>query len=270
MTHAELLDRPEPLKKPFWVSLVLHVAVLGSLTATGLIQGHHLSIGSQTGGGMGAFMVNPVASIPIPNQGGRENPVANDTRSQVPTPPAPKAKAKPVPKAKAPQLDAIPLKSQRAQKHERETEAHPREREIAPQPETNRYREQQTYNPSQLYSSVGSRASSSMYQLPGGGGVGLGDSSPFGEQFGAYANTIRNIIAQNWRPVKSGGTPTVVVTFTIQRNGSIANVKVSRSSGNQTMDFSAQRAVLDSTLPPLPPNFPRNQADVDLTFELGR
>ena len=108
-----------------------------------------------------------------------------------------------------------------------------------------------------------------MYQVPGGGGVGLGDSSPFGEQFGAYANIIRNNIAQNWKPVKSSLSQSVVVTFTIRRDGSIANVKILTSSGNQSLDFSAQRAVLDAQLPPLPYNFPRNQADVQMRFELG-
>jgi protein TonB len=191
--------------------------------------------------------------------------VANDTKSQVPTPPAPKEKAKPIPKVKAPRPDAVPLPSKHAPaKRERERELEP---QIPPQP--NKFRDQQTYNPSQLYSNVGQRASSQMYQVPGGGGVGLGDNSPFGEQFGAYANSVRNIIAQNWRPVKTAGTPFVVVTFTIQRDGSITNVKVSRSSGIQAMDFQAQRAVLDAHLPPLPSNFPRNQADVDLRFELG-
>jgi protein TonB len=258
VAHAEILDRPEPLARPFWVSLTMHVVVLGSLTVSAVVH-PHLKIGSPTGGGMGAFMVNPVASIPLPNQGGRENPVANDTKSQVPTPPTPKEKTKPIPKVKAPLPDAIPLKSEKAQTK--------RQSEVQPQP--NKFRDQQKYNDSQIYSDSGQRASSSIYQMPGGGGVGLGDNSPFGEQFGAYANEVRNIIAQNWKPLKTAGTPAVVVTFTIQRNGSITNVKLSRSSGNQSLDFSAQRAVLDATLPPLPPNFPRNQADVDLRFELG-
>lgn len=261
--QAEVLEQPERLAKPFWVSLTLHVLVMGGLVASRLIDMHHLNIGSPTGGGMGAFMVNPVTTIPLPNRGGAENPVANDTKSQVPTPPAPKEKVKPIPKVKAPPLDAVALPSKHAPAR--------RERELEPQipPQPNKFREQQTYNPSQLYSNTGQRASSQIFQVPGGGGVGLGDNSPFGEQFGAYANSVRNIIAQNWRPVKTAGAPFVVVTFTIQRNGSIGNVKISRSSGIQAMDFQAQRAVLDSQLPPLPSNFPRNQADVDLRFELG-
>ena len=98
-SHADILDRPEPLTVPFWVSLAMHVLVVGGLLASALLGNRtHLNMGSLTGGGLGGVMVNPVSSIPIPNRGGPENPVANDTLSQVPTPPAPKEKAKPAPK----------------------------------------------------------------------------------------------------------------------------------------------------------------------------
>ena len=97
----------------------------------------------------------------------------------------------------------------------------------------------------------------------------LGNNSPFGEQFGSYANIIRQNIAQNWRPTTGGSSSFVMVSFTIQRNGSVTNVKVTQSSGNQTMDFAAQRAVMDANLPSLPAAFPRNQADVEMKFVLG-
>jgi periplasmic protein TonB len=266
-SHADILpshelNRPEPLTKPFWVSMTLHIVVLGGFSAGALLNGNHLNMGSLTGGGMGGVMVNPVASIPLPNRGGPENPVANDTQSQVPTPPAPKEKPKPVPKPKAPPADAIPLKSDRALAK--------RQAEAPVQP--NKYRDQQKDNVSQLYTAGGQRLSSSNYAVQGGGGVRMGDSSPFGEQFGTYANIIRDNIARCWKPASAGRTlnaPSVVVTFTIRRDGSVTNVKVSQPSGIQAMDFSAQRAVLDAQLPPLPPNFPRNQADVEMKFELG-
>jgi protein TonB len=179
----------------------------------------------------------------------------------VPTPPAPKEKIKPIPKIKTPPPDAIALKSERATTK--------RQPEPQVQPQINKFRDQQKYNDSQLYSTPGQRASNPMYQVQGGGGVGIGDNSPFGEEFGTYANIIRDNIARAWKPMKAGGTPSVVVTFTIQRNGSIANVKIATSSGNQGLDFSAQRAVLDAQLPPLPDKFPRNQAEVQMKFELG-
>jgi periplasmic protein TonB len=259
--HADVLERPEPLTKPFWVSLTLHIVMLVGLGAGAWVDRHRIRMGDPNGGGIGGMLVNPVASIPLPNRGGPENPVANDTQSQVPTPPAPKEKAKPIPKVKAPPPDAVPLKSDKALTK--------RMAEAKPQPQVNKYREVQTFDKSQLYSDVGQRASSPIYQMPGGGGVGLGNNSPFGDQFGYYANIIRDNIARAWKPLKSPGVVSVVVTFTIHRDGSVTNVKIATSSGNETLDISAQRAVMDANLPALPDRFPRNQADVEMKFELG-
>jgi len=257
--HADVLDRPQPLTKPFWVSLTMHLVLFGGLAAGAWADRHRITMGDPHGGGMGGMLVNPVATIPIPNRGGPENPVANDTKSQVPTPPAPKEKVKPAPKAKAPPADAIPLKSNKA----------PAKKQAEVQPAPNKFNDKKTYDKNQLFSDVGTRLSSPEYSVPGGGGVGLGNSSPFGEEFGYYANIIRDNIARSWKPMRVSGTPSVVVTFTIHKDGSVTNVKIGTSSGNQSLDISAQRAVLDAQLPPLPDRFPRAQADVQLKFELG-
>jgi protein TonB len=259
--NADVLERPEPLARPFWVSMTLHIVILGGLSAGAWADRHRIRMGDPNGGGIGGMLVNPVASIPLPNRGGPENPVANDTQSQVPAPPPPKEKAKPIPKVKTPPSDAIPIKSDKASVK--------RQPELRPQPE-NTYRDPHPRSENQLYTPGGARTSSPIYQAPsGGGGPTLGNNSPFGEQFGYYANIIRQNIAQNWRPTSGGNSSFVMVTFTIQRNGSVTNVKVSQSSGNQTMDFAAQRAVWAANLPALPSGFPRNQADVEMKFVLG-
>jgi protein TonB len=257
---AHVLDAPQRLTKPFWVSLALHLAFFGALGVQAWDEHHRISMGDPNGGKMGGLLVNPVNTIPLPNLGGPENPVANDTKSQVPTPPVPKEKPKPAAKVKAPPPDAIPLKSNKA--------VPKRQADVQPQ-QPNKYREQQKYAENQLYAPSGPRMSSPLYQLPGGGGVGLGNNSPFGEEFGTYANIIRDNIARLWQPLRTGGTPAVVVTFTIHRDGSVTNVNIATSSGNPTLDRSAQRAVLDAQLPKLPDKFPRNEADVQLRFELG-
>lgn len=248
---------------PFWGSVILHVLVLGGLSAGAFLENRfHLNMGSPTGGGLGGVMVNPVASIPLPNRGGPENPVANDTQSQVPTPPAPKEKAKPLPKEKAPSAKAIALKNDKALKR------------LPDAAQPNKFRDSKQYDQSQLYSNAGQRVSSSTYAMQGGGGVRLGDSSPFGQQFGVYANLIRDTIARNWKTsdlnLRTSALPAVTVKFTIRRDGSVTNVKISQSSGYSTLDDSAERAVDDARLLPLPPQFPRNQADVELRFELGK
>ncbi len=266
VAHADILDDRERLAKPFWGSLLLHVSVAATLFTWGSVSltSHPPLIGDPRGGGFGSVVVNPTATIPIPSKGGALNPVANDTESHVPTPPP---KAKPVPKAKAPEPDAIPLKSRTATKRDSER--------AYSQP--NKWREQQKDLPNQIYSPAGQAVSSPMYNMAGGGGVGVGTNSPFGTMFGWYATQLRDRVAQNWKTADIDPriqiAPAVVVTFTIRRDGSLApnSVKVSQSSGNRALDFSAQRAVYDAApFGALPQGFPRPEATVELRFELRR
>lgn len=63
-------------------------------------------------------------------------------------------------------------------------------------------------------------------------------------------------------------TGSVVVRFTVDRNGAIGAVGVDRSSGYLALDMSAQRAVLlTRALPPLPSDHPDDDLPVRLTFE---
>ena len=106
-------------------------------------------------------------------------------------------------------------------------------------------------------------------------GSGVGTNSPFGSQFGAYAGILRDRVEQNWHTTELNiqTAAPVAITFSILRNGALVpgSVKVSQSSGNRALDFSAQRAVLDAApFPPLPPQYSKNQADIELRFELRR
>jgi len=55
------------------------------------------------------------------------------------------------------------------------------------------------------------------------------------------------------------------------RDGSVRNVHVIQTSGNQTLDYSAQRAIYDaSPFPALPAGYERNDATIEFWFELRR
>jgi len=263
--HADTFDQPEPLKSSLLSSLALHAGIVALLvTYTVVGPSHHESWGDIHGGGMGAVAVSPVASIPLPQRSAAINPVANDTESHVPTPPP---KPKVIPKAaRTPPPDAIPLKSRDAKFKPEKVFSSP-----------NKFREQQHYQPNQLYSTAGQEASSPMFSKPGAGGIGIGNNSPFGTQFGYYATIVQQRVAQNWNTSEIDphltNAPAATVTFTILRDGSVPqnSVKVAQSSGNLSLDLSAQRAVLSAApFPPLPQGFSRSQADVQLRFELRR
>jgi TonB family protein len=65
--------------------------------------------------------------------------------------------------------------------------------------------------------------------------------------------------------------PPVVATFEISRDGSVRAVALLDKSGISSLDFSVQRAILDSNpFPPLPQGFDKDSAKVELWFELKR
>ena len=55
--------------------------------------------------------------------------------------------------------------------------------------------------------------------------------------------------------------------FTITRSGSIQGVMVVRPSGFLALDLAAERALLITRLPELPPQFPNASLGVNITFE---
>ncbi len=263
--RADILDQQERLRGPFVCSVALHVSLLALVLGTALVQARHPhdQWGSLNGGGFGSVTVNPVARIPLPTESGPVNPVANDTPSRAPTPP-PTPKAKAQAKVKAPPPDAIPLPSRNAERR-------PSPAASAP----NKFREQQQDLTNQLYSPSGQRLNSPMIGMAGGGGVGIGNNSPFGTQFGAYADTLRSRVGQAWRTgeLRISSANPVVVTFTILRDGSVPekSVQVRGRSGNAALDISAQRAILDAQpFPPLPAGFGRSSAEVEFTFDYLR
>jgi protein TonB len=264
--RGDILDRPEPLAGSFWAALGLHVAVCAGLVlATWYQAKSHQAWGDIHGGGMGSVAINAVARIPLPARSGPLNPVANDTESLAPTPP-PKPKAQPKVKPKPPEPDALPL-----------LERHPPRRTTPPASEQNKFRAQQQDLPNQVYSPTGQRMVSPMVGLSGGGGVSLGNNSPFGNQFGEYANGIRNKVGYNWKtadlPPNLRTAPPVVVSFTIERDGSVPqrSVRIAQSSGIQALDFSAERAILEaSPFERLPLGWPHDSADIEFHFELRR
>ena len=114
-----------------------------------------------------------------------------------------------------------------------------------------------------------------MIGMAGGGGVGIGNNSPFGTQFGEDANILRSRVGQAWHTgeLRISSANPVVVTFTIMRDGSVPekSVQVKGRSGNAALDISAQRAILDAQpFPPLPSGFTRSSADVEFTFDYLR
>jgi protein TonB len=261
--HVDILEQQERLGRPFIGSILFHTGLAVLIGGVTWVQHQPgLKLGANDGGRGGPVLVTPV-NIPLPNRGGQTNPVANDTKSQVPTPP-PEKKAPQKATPKAPDPTAVPLPSKNSTKKPSWW--------IADKPD--KFREKQKFDSNQLYSKAGQALSNPNMQLQGGGGVGLsGSNSPFGSQFGAYADLLISQVARKWNKPGIGGnaTPKVVVSFTLHRDGTVSDVKITQRSGNQALDYSGQRAIFDAApFPAFPAGLNKNEVGIDFVFELGR
>ena len=83
-----------------------------------------------------------------------------------------------------------------------------------------------------------------------------------------YIERMKTLIGTHWfRPQVAGGISTTV-HFTIDRDGTIRDVKTETTSGNGTFDRAALRAIMEaSPLPPLPFAYTGTFLGVHLTFK---
>jgi periplasmic protein TonB len=260
MPGADILDQRDPLGKPFLGSILFHGALCGLVLVSTVFRPKPIQLGDPTLH-TGSIGVNMVKTIPIPRNEGITNRVANDTKSVVPEAPEPKVAPKPVVKEKLPDPAAIRIPTHEKVKPKR----------IERPATSNPFRPDRLPEPNQVYSRTPQAMVAPEYGMQGTNGVGVGPSSPFGEQFGWYAQQIQDRVSRKWNRADVTSRPhaKATVRFTLLRDGSVQNVQLAQPSGSYTLDTSAQRALLDAApLPPLPPALNRNSITIDLEFEL--
>lgn len=253
----DILDERDPLGFPLAGALLLHAAVVAVLFMGWFWMNRvRETLGDINPAGGPAYAVSPVNNIPIPRHEAPPNPVASDTQSAVPTAPAKQETQK---KPPPPDKDAIEI----ADKLKRQAEKPLHQQQyLQPAP------------PNQVYSQSRPEVSSPMYSAQGGAGqVGIGPNTPLGNnRLGAYAELIRERIAQNWNTngltARMQSIP-AIVSFEIMRNGSVRDIKIVQTSGNPSIDNTALRAVYNSNpLPALPPQASESYISAQFTFNL--
>jgi len=84
-----------------------------------------------------------------------------------------------------------------------------------------------------------------------------------------YLEQMVALIQRNWQQ-NQGVSGATVMKFTITRVGSIEGVAVERPSGFVALDYAAQRALLLTRLPELPPQYPNPNLTLHVTFQYQR
>ena len=249
--------------KEFAASLVLHAIVIAGLIGSGLIfekKGEHWGDANQQAGAVQATMVE---TIPLPPRVApkQDNVLASERPSE--TPPKPHDAAEPPPRA----ID-IPIPAKRPEKKEPPNKIADKPAYAAP-----KIVNPPKVNPDRIQTGQTGGVRIAMQAIQnkvGTSAINVTDQS-FGARFGYYVRQMNQRIAQQWftQTLDSNAqSRRVYMTFRINRDGSPSDVRIVQSSGDQSLDQSAARALqrIDS-FGPLPDEYSGSYISVQYYFE---
>jgi protein TonB len=240
------------------VSASCHGALALVILAWGFFSPAPFQFGDTDGTTGGATTVNVVDGIPLNVPAAPPNPVANPVEHQVPA--APEKPLPPAPEIEVEAPDAVAIAQPAPPKRPPATAV----QKSAPEQKKNEIR-----------STTGAQAASPIFgaQQPTGSGIGMTGTNPFGQGLAWYSEALQRALGESWRRTLSqasgAASKPAIIRFTIQRDGTIRDIQVAESSGNRSVDYTAQRAVLTiSPFRPLPPQLGRSSIVVDIFFQL--
>jgi protein TonB len=250
----------DTLKGGLSFSLIFHAAIAALLVGSVIFQ----HTGDSWGGPGGAITVGVVGSVPAVPMPRPEtettNRVVDESKGlyKAETPPPPPVDATPIPKFeknKPPKYISKPSKVL--------------ENPVKPPPNAVPYGGGGT--PAVPYSSfaLGAGTTQAGMSFNGAGG------GNFGDRFSWYVEAVQRKVSSNWLQStvdpRISFAPRLVATFDILRDGSVANIQITKSSGNPSVDTSAVRAIRDAApMDRLPPGYAGSQVSVEFWFDFKR
>ena len=262
MTTAYANAEDLSLKKFVGYSAALHAGLAVAITVSAFVQYRGNAWGG-VGGTLGGTKVSLVsaAGIPMPKESvvtdsKTVDPTKGLYKEEKPKPPEPKEDA-----TKIPKFD--------------------KEKRLPPSPKSKTF-ESKTPPPDNAvpYGKGGNPDLPTGYSQTPGGSTGVAAQGQGGGDFGArypwYVDSVRTRIRQSWdqntidAAVRAAHRAHSVMTFRINADGTVTNVRLSQSSGNQSMDYSAQRALLSlGSVNRLPNDYMGSYVDVTFDFDLS-
>jgi TonB family protein len=235
-------------------SLFLH-ALLGAAIVASIVfhwKGNVWGdVGGPSAGDVKVNLVSGSVGLPMPKP-----PVIDDSKTFDPTNSL--YKEQPQPKPPAPPKDATPIPKF--------------EKEKPPKPiqHPSKVFENKTPPPENAVPGHGGQPNlpTGYSQVPGSASPGMAVTNQAGGDFAgrypAYVEAIRRRIAQNWLQSR---TIHAVATFTINRDGTVKDIRIVETSHNSSFDNSGLRALYDSNpMPPLPADYSGSYVAVTFDF----
>jgi protein TonB len=239
-------------------SLLLHVSLTAMILGWAWLI-HSGQNWGEAGVTSGAIQATMVADIPLPTKEPANPDNVLATESPSPAPITSKAHT-----LEAPPPDAIAIPSKSAKPLKTADQATPAP-PLHPQPSQ--------VNPNQVQTGEATASNLTMSALQTKAGtvsVATQDAA-FGTKYAYYVDQITRKVAEQWYtnmldPQAAGHR--VYITFQVERDGSLTNIKIAQRSGDATLDMTALNAVRHiDTFPSLPDSYTGSHINVTYYFD---
>jgi len=255
---------PEPkLGRPLAVSAGLHTALVALLLFSAFYAPQGNGWSGPGGGAVSIGVVGSLPGVPLPRPAVvSESRVTDPTHGLYKSEPPPK-------KVEVPDATKLP--------------EFQKEKKLPPSRPSRLLEDNSTPPPGAIPYGQGGTPSLPYTQFTTGSGTqgGLGMTGPaggggdFGARYAWYVEAVQRRISSNWLQSTIDPSirfaPRVVVDFQVFRDGTAKNIQIVRSSGNLSVDRSAQRAVEESNpFPGLPGDYAGSYVSVEFWFEFHR
>jgi protein TonB len=251
----------ESLKRPMTLSIAFHAA-LGAMLVVSTIYSHRGENWGGPGGAITVGLVGGVPAVPMPKPDVESTSrVVDESKGLYKSEPQPKAPPPP---------DATPIPKFEKNKPPKYVTRPSRVLENPAPPPSNAVPYGGGGTPTVPYASftMGAGTQGGMGFTGAGGGN-------FGSRFPWYVEAVQRRVSSNWLQAtvdpSIGTAPRAVLTFDILRDGTVTNIQVIRSSGNNSVDTSAVRAIrASSPLERLPGEYSGSKVSVEFWFDFHR
>src|SRR5436190_10350339 len=261
--NAEIFFEHERWGRNLTWSLILHIAVAGSIILYAAVVPASRGEGWGAGGGGDAIGVTLVSTVPLPaNPVQTQNVLANESKGL--------SQSQPKPEVKEP--EAIPIPETNAKKKSK-AESTPTHQKPQPQPEPVEEANNvvpfgqggPVSGPYGVFSAGGAKGG---FGVTGGGG-------DFGSRYAWYVRVVQQKVSENRLKYevdpRIGEARRVYLVFDITRDGHPSHIEVEQSSGVPSLDQSAVRALQRiDTFGPLPSDYSGNKVSVEFWFDYKR
>jgi protein TonB len=258
--NAEIFFEHDRWARNLTWSVVLHLAVAGSIVAYAVVGPGGGGSTWGAGGGGEAMGVTLVSSVPLPASPVQtQNVLANESKGIT--------QSQPKTEEKEPEAIPIPDKNARTKPKPRTSET--RQKAQSPPEEASNVVPFGEGGPvSGPYGTFNAGGAKGGFGFTGGGG-------DFGSRYAWYVRVVQQKVSENWLKYevdpRISDARRVYVTFDIKRDGHPTNVQIEQSSGVPSLDQSAVRALerID-TFGPLPPDYSEGKVSVEFWFDYKR